>query len=410
MVLSTGAELDRCLLILDGKTEHLQLSSRPRRMSRIAPDDILLSSDDEEEWSNLFHNLEASGTRPAKAISADGEWATLSTEDEGEERGDCDHRPAPALVDLTDETVSPDNHELVTRRSSSPIFFGQSHDAQQSQLRRAALRDTNENAKAVACSRPVPAQLSTKATQLDDEQPTPLTFWIRGEAGKYWSYEAYCNIRNNDKVKVSYCCDLKSSEKVANALLGEKVLGFDMEWKSNGAVGPKARVSLIQVACEDRIALFHIARHKGSAPAELIAPSLRTLIQSPAIAKTGVAILNADGRRLRNDLGLDPQGLFELSHLHRVVEYANRKPELVSKKLVKLTYLAQRHLGRPLDKGPVRTSDWSKPLTPTQVRYAASDAYVGFRLYHAMEAKRMKMLPRPPRPSFAELHLPLMMT
>lgn len=60
------------------------------------------------------------------------------------------------------------------------------------------------------------------------------------------------------------------------------------------------------------------------------------------------------------------------------------------------------HLGLPLGKGPVRTSNWSKPLNQDQRTYAADDAYAGFMLYHRMNAKRMAMDPTPPLPLFAE--------
>lgn len=238
------------------------------------------------------------------------------------------------------------------------------------------------------------------------EVPQRLLYWIRDEPGRYWSHTLYRGPQNA-AVNIIYCKNRAESENAARSFLKEPVVGFDMEWKSRGARGIKGNISLIQVAGEDKIALFHLALHSGTSVSELLARSLRKLIESPSIAKTGVAINNADGQRLRRYMRLEPRGMFELSFLHRVVKYGHRKPELVNKKLVKLTYLAQDHLGRPLHKGPVRTSDWTKPLSQTQIDYAASDAYAGFRLYHAMETKRLRMSPVPPRPAFAELSLPL---
>ena len=127
-----------------------------------------------------------------------------------------------------------------------------------------------------------------------------------------------------------------------------------MEWCYRATKGIKGNISLIQVACEDKIALFHIAKHDGRTVAELLAPSLRKLIEDPHIFKCGVAVNNADGNRLRRYMRLEPQGMFELSHLHRVVKWAKRDPSKVNKKLVQLTHLAQEHLGRPLFKGDVR--------------------------------------------------------
>jgi len=208
-------------------------------------------------------------------------------------------------------------------------------------------------------------------------------------------------------IKIEYCRSIVESEVVARTLLQEKVLGFDMEWKVRAAPGIKGNISLIQVACEDRVALFHIALHKGTTVEELLAPSLREIIESPMITKTGVAILNADGKRLKRFMGLAVKGFFELSHLFRLVKYAENQPELANKGLVALATQVKERLGLPLSKGPVRCSDWTKPLSVEQITYGASDAYAGFMLFHVMNNARMRMRPTPPLPAFAELHRPI---
>ena len=127
-----------------------------------------------------------------------------------------------------------------------------------------------------------------------------------------------------------------------------------MEWKAWGAKGIKENISLIQVASEDLIGLFHIALHNGFTVNKLVCPSLRKIIEDPNILKCGVAILNADGFRLRKFLSLDPRGLIELSQLHRVVKWIKTDKTMVTKRLVKMTCLAEEHLGQPLWKGDVR--------------------------------------------------------
>lgn len=166
-------------------------------------------------------------------------------------------------------------------------------------------------------------------------------------------------------------------------------------------------ISVIQIASESRIAIFHIGLHAGCTPEELIAPSLRKIIESPNITKTGVSINYADGKRLREYFGLQPRGLFELSYLYRLVKYAAASPSEVKKGLVALRKQVEEHLHLPLLKDKVRVSKWSKPLNQKQIQYAANDAYAGFMLYHCMEAKRTRMDPVPPRPAYAELYQPI---
>ncbi|KAI9676701.1 MAG: hypothetical protein M1822_008264 [Bathelium mastoideum] len=232
-----------------------------------------------------------------------------------------------------------------------------------------------------------------------------LTYWRRRE-GKFWTHELYRGPME-EEVEILYCRTRVESEHAARLLVNEPILGFDMEWKPRGGRGIKGNISLIQLACEDKIALFHIALHEGRTVGRLLAPTLRKILESPDTVKTGVAILHADGRRLQRFMKLKPRGLFELSYLHRLVKYYGSWPEKVNKQLVGLARQVLEHLGKPLFKGKVRVSDWTKPLDADQVKYSAADAYAGFRLFHAMEAKRTAMVPVPPRPAFAELDLPV---
>jgi hypothetical protein len=217
------------------------------------------------------------------------------------------------------------------------------------------------------------------------------------KASTYWSYEWYQNSQGR-KVKVSYASTREESEQLAQKFLNENVLGFDMEWKvdmnkrKRSQRTLKDEISLIQVSSAEEIGLFHIARHKGSRPAELIARSLRTIIESGTIIKTGVGIYSADAFRLRKFMDLKPQGILDLNHLHRIVDISD------GGKKISLSNHAKIHLGFPLFKGDVRCSDWTKPLTTAQQNYAASDAYVGLVLYHVLDVKRLNMVPIPSHP------------
>jgi hypothetical protein len=202
-------------------------------------------------------------------------------------------------------------------------------------------------------------------------------------------------------LSVHYCRNIEVAEKAAKLFVDEKVLGFDIEWKPWASPHSiKDNASLIQLASEDRIALFHISLFSGDTPNELLPPTLKTILESPDITKVGVAI-KGDFTRLKNHLGVEARGVFEISRLHNIVEHHN-SPDRITKRLVSLARQTQQHLQLPLFKGDVRESDWSKQLDPAQLQYAATDAYAGLRIFDVLEAKRKKLRPTPPLPGLCD--------
>ncbi|KAJ9645145.1 hypothetical protein H2199_003149 [Coniosporium tulheliwenetii] len=260
---------------------------------------------------------------------------------------------------------------------------------------------------------------SESESEATEEEHVPLSYQIptedlrkamqasRSSGAAFWHYRLYRDPAGQ-AVRVHYCKNKEQTERVAALFADKSILGFDLEWKPNcfPRDGIKNSVSLIQIASEDRIALFHIAVHRGDTADELLAPALKQILESRAITKVGVNV-RGDYARLRDVFGIDPQGYLELSHLYRVVKFSESQPEKVNKVLVALATQVEDHLQLPLSKGPVRASDWSKDLTMEQQQYAASDAYAGFRLFDVLEAKRKQLKPTPPRPAFHELNLPI---
>lgn len=234
-----------------------------------------------------------------------------------------------------------------------------------------------------------------------------------GSAESFWSHTLYRGPAVDGmepKVKVHYCKSKHTTERVIQQYFMDKeILGFDIEWKAdtNRNQGAKKNVSLIQLACEDRIALFHIALYPGEKVEDLVAPSLKKVMEDPVITKVGVAI-KADCTRLRKYLDIHCKGIFELSHLYKLVKFSSSKDfKLINKKLVSLAVQVQEHLHLPLFKGEVRGSDWSLPLQMDQIIYAASDSYAGIHLYDTLDIKRKALDPTPPRPYNAEEDKPI---
>ncbi|KAF2760396.1 ribonuclease H-like protein [Pseudovirgaria hyperparasitica] len=256
-------------------------------------------------------------------------------------------------------------------------------------------------------------ETSTSSTNDGYTFKWPLTCKRPRKLGDWFNYSQF-RYPSGKSPTLFYCTSLKRSEEVAQMFMNEPILGFDMEWQGD----PKRRhtikdeISVIQLACESKIAVFHVAAHQGSTVADIVAPTLRTILESAKIVKVGVAVMNADFSRLRKSFDLKPRAGFELSRLYRLVKFGGkhlcttdeekRKKGLkeLSTKLVAFDTQVQEIMGLKLYKGNVRTSHWNnpRPLSFEQQKYAANDAYAGFVLYHCMDAKRTEMDPVPGLP------------
>ena len=226
-----------------------------------------------------------------------------------------------------------------------------------------------------------------------------------GSLPAYWTYKMYVN-EQGERPKCSVCPSKDIAEIVAHSFLDKPVVGFDMEWNIAKRQGRK--ISLIQLATEDSIALFHLAKFEGfHTTGDVLPPTLKQILEDPKTIKTGVHI-KADSTVLMTSTGIRMQGIFELSHLYNLLESSYRDRESTreySKKAVALATQVQRYLELPLKKGSICVSDWSATLTEEQTEYAACDAYAGLQLYYAMEQKRKLLKPCPPCPGPADLQL-----
>ncbi|EME39735.1 hypothetical protein DOTSEDRAFT_180392 [Dothistroma septosporum NZE10] len=224
----------------------------------------------------------------------------------------------------------------------------------------------------------------------------------------FWSHRLYKGA-DGKRPAVFYCKNFEAAERQARLFAGERILGFDLEWEpqtSTKTGNIKRNVSLIQIAAEDKIALFQIALFKGETAEELMPHTLKTILESANVVKAGVNVVG-DARRVRELLKIDMKGVFELSHLYRVVKYSEQDRKNVSFRLVSLAAQVQDILMLPLKKDDNRISAWSRDLNTQQTDYAATDAYAGFRLYHKLNDVRKSMSPMPPMPGFLEQELPL---
>lgn len=151
-------------------------------------------------------------------------------------------------------------------------------------------------------------------------------------------------------------------------LAGQTLLGFDTETRPAYKKGESYRPSLLQLASDDEVFIFQL-KHLG------LARPLRGILADPSIIKAGVN-LDYDIQELKKLSDFKAAGFVDLGNLAKKAGIKNHG----------LRGLAAVLLGIRVSKG-AQTSNWSKDvLTRQQVQYAATDAWVGRKLYLAQEA------------------------
>ncbi len=154
--------------------------------------------------------------------------------------------------------------------------------------------------------------------------------------------------------------------RALNSLRGETLLGFDTESRPSFKKGKVYPTSLVQLASSKLVVLIRL-NHVG------FTEPLAALLADPGVVKAGVAIRD-DMRSLQKLHDFTPAGLADLA-------------DMAKKRGIKaqgLRTLAAHLMGGRISKA-AQCSNWAKKtLTPQQVRYAATDAWIGRELYLRM--------------------------
>ena len=150
---------------------------------------------------------------------------------------------------------------------------------------------------------------------------------------------------------------------VIHKLAGETLLGFDTETRPAYTKGESYPPALLQLATATDVFIFQF-KHLG------LAKPLRKILSDPAIIKAGVS-LDYDIRELKKMSPFKSAGFVDLGDLAKEEGIKNHG----------LRGLAATLLGVRIAKG-AQTSNWAKEiLTPHQIQYAATDAWIGRKLY-----------------------------
>lgn len=150
------------------------------------------------------------------------------------------------------------------------------------------------------------------------------------------------------------------------ALKFESVLGFDTETRPAFVSGKSYSVALLQLATESTAYLFRLNKFK-------MIPELTSIFEDSEIVKAGVGLLD-DIKALKKLLDFKDQNFFDLATMAK-----NRKIENFGLRALTAILLKKR-----LSKKE-KVSNWERQtLTQGQIAYAASDAAVGYQIYHAL--------------------------
>ncbi|XP_027116882.1 3'-5' exonuclease isoform X2 [Coffea arabica] len=186
------------------------------------------------------------------------------------------------------------------------------------------------------------------------------------------------------KGRIVYSRGFDEVEKSAEELLsfvelkrrngGQAILGFDIEWRPTFRRGVTPRKTAVMQICGDNNVCYvmHVI-HSG------IPQNLKSLLENPTSVKVGVCIAN-DAFKIFKDHNVSVKALEDLSDL------ANHKLGGDCKKW-SLSSLTETLICKQLPKpNRIRLGNWETDvLSKEQLHYAATDAFVSWYLYEALQ-------------------------
>jgi ribonuclease D len=169
------------------------------------------------------------------------------------------------------------------------------------------------------------------------------------------------------KINFSGKIHLISSDQELTAIVPElnsaTALGFDTETRASFKVGEVYKVALLQLATEHDAYLIRLHGINQFEP-------IKGIFENPQILKVGVAIRD-DLKLLNKIFKFVPQNFIELQSVAKEKGLKN----------MGLRGMTEEVLQSTLSKA-AKISNWEvKTLSPEQILYAATDAWIGLKLY-----------------------------
>lgn len=153
---------------------------------------------------------------------------------------------------------------------------------------------------------------------------------------------------------------------VQNDLLKADTFGFDTETKPSFKKGEVYKVSLVQLSTETDAYLIRLLKISK-------VQILKDIFENAQVVKAGVAVRD-DLKQLQKSFSFNPAGFVELQDVAKKQGLEN----------FGLKGMAEEVLNFTITKGPKLTNWEAFELTDQQMKYAATDAWLGLMLYKKM--------------------------
>lgn len=152
-------------------------------------------------------------------------------------------------------------------------------------------------------------------------------------------------------------------------LKSEKELGFDTETRPSYKKGEIYRVALLQLSTETDAYLVRLHKIADFSP-------IREIFENRDTLKVGVAI-HDDLKSLQKLFRFTPENFIELQNVAKEKGLKN----------FGLKGMTEEVLQAGLSKGPKLTNWEAQTLTDIQLGYAATDAWIGLKIYKTLMSK-----------------------
>lgn len=163
--------------------------------------------------------------------------------------------------------------------------------------------------------------------------------------------------------KIHFITTDQQLSSVAEAMKSVKEFGFDTETRPAFKKGEVYPIALLQLATESEA---YVIRMRHITHIDI----LKNIFEDTQVIKVGVAIRD-DLKQLQKKFPFVPQNFVELQSLAKIKGLKN----------LGLKGMTEEVFQETITKGP-KTTNWEAPeLTARQIMYAATDAWIGLKLY-----------------------------
>lgn len=155
-------------------------------------------------------------------------------------------------------------------------------------------------------------------------------------------------------------------QAVAAELNSHKELGFDTETKPSFKKGDVFKVALLQLSTETDAYLIRLHRISQFA-------LIKNIFENGQVLKVGLA-LRDDLKPLQKTFAFQPKNFVDLQDIARKKGLKNLGLKGMTEEVLNVT----------ISKGPKLTNWEAHELSDPQLKYAATDAWIGLKLYAAL--------------------------